>query len=724
LRLCRGTPLLNTLYRLFGARIGRGVFLDTTRIWAFDLVTIHSNCSVLTDASLAPYHLDEHSFAVGGVHLGAGSIVGARSVLSSGCVLEAGAELAACSAPRPGSSLEANSYYAGSPAVQGTAPPTPRELQPSSFLLGDGEDAQLWTCEGHSLFFVTTLAMLCALTAALIPSVYLFKVILNIILAKQSNFVVVLLLPMGIAFFAFTLAVEAIIVRLFLVRYPGQIRPLNSSWYARKWLLVQLIYLCGRIDWIFHDTPLYRLWLCCLGAQIGPSVQLGDALCNGSTLPELVHVEAGVCIGPGVLLAPAEVKNGMISLRSITLGNGAVVGRGSVVLCGTSLGPQESISILSCLVVNDSTPRREGSTNSRSIWSGLPAVEMEKAQVGRHGFEAYSAINEEDYERQPSPATSFDGVLFTLVQWLVAIYLPSSPFLLTAFWERAKHDQYSADLSIYYVVPLAYLLVMAANALLAVLWKYLIICKLRPGMRPEGGAWRHRKHLADFFVAWHGEKGVVSTMVGTPYVTWWVWALGASVGHGVCLNSLDMPEPDLIALGDGVCVGSHCALTGYPDNTGSSAGVILCQVVMHSGASVQSGSLVIGGGNVEPNANVSALSLIQEHFQAMRSRFGVAESLHVLWQGNPLQPSQAFVPEFDNLLPFPEGQSSYLELQSPTMSWYEKPLQPISPTTMYGGNVSGYGSNGSGYGSNGSGYGYNGSGSYQRLSSMDDVTEL
>jgi non-ribosomal peptide synthetase-like protein len=79
--LLTGTPLLGPLLRLFGARIGRRTFLDTTRLTEFDLVRVGDDAAVGTNSSLQTHLFEDRVMKMSIVTVASRASVGPRSIV-------------------------------------------------------------------------------------------------------------------------------------------------------------------------------------------------------------------------------------------------------------------------------------------------------------------------------------------------------------------------------------------------------------------------------------------------------------------------------------------------------------------------------------------------------------------------------------------------------------------------------------------------------------------
>ncbi|MGW2866247.1 Pls/PosA family non-ribosomal peptide synthetase [Streptomyces sp. NPDC001205] len=111
-----GTPLMPAVLRLFGARVGRRVWLHTTYLTEFDLVEVGDDAAVGEFTSLQTHLFEDRVMKMSAVKIGAGSSVGARSVVLYGAKVGEGARLDAMSLVMKGESLPPRSRWRGIPA--------------------------------------------------------------------------------------------------------------------------------------------------------------------------------------------------------------------------------------------------------------------------------------------------------------------------------------------------------------------------------------------------------------------------------------------------------------------------------------------------------------------------------------------------------------------------------------------------------------------------------
>jgi non-ribosomal peptide synthetase-like protein len=112
----RGTPFLPWMLKLFGVKVGRGVFLDMTDVTEFDCVTIGDYSALNAVAALQTHLYEDRVMKVGRVHLGRGVSVGAGSTVLYDTHIGDYARLGPLTVVMKGESIPAHSEWVGAPA--------------------------------------------------------------------------------------------------------------------------------------------------------------------------------------------------------------------------------------------------------------------------------------------------------------------------------------------------------------------------------------------------------------------------------------------------------------------------------------------------------------------------------------------------------------------------------------------------------------------------------
>ncbi len=116
LDLLRGTPLLPWALRLLGARIGRGVYLNTTDLTEFDCVRIGDGAELNAWCGPQTHLFEDRVMKIGRVDIGRQVTVGVRTTILYDTVVEDQVQLGPLTLVAKGERLPAGTAWEGSPA--------------------------------------------------------------------------------------------------------------------------------------------------------------------------------------------------------------------------------------------------------------------------------------------------------------------------------------------------------------------------------------------------------------------------------------------------------------------------------------------------------------------------------------------------------------------------------------------------------------------------------
>ncbi len=112
----QGTPMLPWVLRLFGAKFGKGVWMNMTDITEFDCVKVGDFCQINAMSALQTHLYEDRIMKVGRVELGAGVSVGAASTVLYDTHIGDYARLGPLTVVMKGESIPSNSEWHGAPA--------------------------------------------------------------------------------------------------------------------------------------------------------------------------------------------------------------------------------------------------------------------------------------------------------------------------------------------------------------------------------------------------------------------------------------------------------------------------------------------------------------------------------------------------------------------------------------------------------------------------------
>jgi non-ribosomal peptide synthetase-like protein len=117
LDLLRGTPMLPWALRLLGARIGRGVYLNTADLTEFDCVRIGDEAELNAWSGPQTHLFEDRVMKIGRVEIGARVTIGVRSTVLYDAHVGEGSVLGPLTLVAKGERLPAQTRWEGSPAT-------------------------------------------------------------------------------------------------------------------------------------------------------------------------------------------------------------------------------------------------------------------------------------------------------------------------------------------------------------------------------------------------------------------------------------------------------------------------------------------------------------------------------------------------------------------------------------------------------------------------------
>ena len=120
-----GTPVLNLFYRLMGAKIGRGVLINTCNMFDFDLITIGDGTMLGGDCVVIGHVGEGGKLRLSPIVIGKHCTVGQSSIVFPGAVMEEGSVLGALSLLPKGRLLPAGTRWGGNPLAELPRPGAP-----------------------------------------------------------------------------------------------------------------------------------------------------------------------------------------------------------------------------------------------------------------------------------------------------------------------------------------------------------------------------------------------------------------------------------------------------------------------------------------------------------------------------------------------------------------------------------------------------------------------
>ncbi|MBM3844564.1 MAG: amino acid adenylation protein, partial [Verrucomicrobia bacterium] len=293
----------------------------------------------------------------------------------------------------------------------------------------------------------------------------------------------------------------------------------------------------------------------------------------------------------GIYLGGPRLHRGTLTLAPARVGADSFVGNGAVIPAGVRL--PDGILLGVGTVAADSLP-------AGSSWFGHPPFALPRRAETR--FDAR--------------LTHRPGIGRRLVRlgWeLLRFALPGVAPLLLALWlPLVAHVIAVAPplLAVALLLPLVNAgLLLVAPAALAVALKWLLLGRVRPGAHPLWSGWASRW---DFHcVAWNVLAAELAGWLdGTPWLAPLLRAAGARVGRGALLGGGfgdDLPDPDLLEIGDGAAVDGLFQAHTFEDRV-----LKMDHVHIAAGATIGRNAMLLYGSEIGAGARVTANSVVMK----------------------------------------------------------------------------------------------------------------
>ncbi|OQR96123.1 long-chain-fatty-acid-CoA ligase, partial [Thraustotheca clavata] len=578
------TTWINIWWRLLGAKIGKHVHMGGLHVVCADLVSIGDNTTMNKGVALVTEFVDNGSLHVGTIHIGSNCFIGTSCTIEANSIVKDYAELLNMTGVVEGTTIPMREVHGGSPSkFISKAEPWQIKCIPSPFRSFVARYTQLLT-------YTIIMPFLNILPVG--PVLVLF----NVPIFPDSFSVHAQILSLaGVVglLYVFFVILELIFFKWILL---GKVKPgtyFTYSWFGlRKWfvdaLMAKSLSTIHTLYATVYCSPLMRL----LGAKVGSRSEISTAR---NITPDLIEIGKYCFIADNVVLGDDNTRGYIMKLDKTTIKNRSFIGNGGLIPQGVSL-PSD------CLVGVFSVPLK--SMEEGESCFGLPPILMPtraKDQIFDLKLLYHPSLSLrlcrlfiETIRIWLPPALLGLGIGMS-TQFILAAYpiyfLPDTgriptfmnmgtpvPTLIVhqlassnittanqAFASLHPHqavftnpltNQLITKNIIWLILtcPIYYIgfIVLPGLILLFVL-KWLFIGKYKPCVLPmySFGVWS-----SEFItgVLEHIAPSALTPLVGTPFLPWIYMLFGSKIGARCFMASVDIPEFDMIEIGDDVAV--------------------------------------------------------------------------------------------------------------------------------------------------------------------------
>lgn len=580
-----GTPFLKWYFSLMGAKIGKRVFLGSDRIRVFDLLTIGDGSSISKESHLLGYKIEDGALIIGSLTIGENCFVGTRSVISPGAVMENGSGIGELSQLQPDTTIPAGAYWKGTPAVH----IGPNKAAP----------AIKFTGQNSPMNFALYVAIL-ALTLGFVfvfpfgLSIPFIVIYYEVILSFGLGWAMILSIPISAMYIIIYCASVALFKWLIIGKLKEEAFSMYSFKYIRKWAVDSLMNMSLNYFRSVYATIYLSSWLRLMGTRIGKATEISTV---NQITTDLVKIGAGSFLADSVSLGSPEVHQGTMYLRKITIGNKTFIGNSAVISAGDTIGSNCLIGVLSTPPANI-----EKKYVNDSSWLGAPPMYLPKRQE--------SVKFADDLTFRPTNKLYIQrGVIelfkITLPYAITSVILLLFYHLIDNYYDHSsRHIVYTLS-----IAPFLLLALIAASALITVLFKKVLIGTYKPSNQPLWSMFVWKNELVNSLCENMVYPLLVNTLLGTPFAPIFFRMMGCDIGKDVYMDTSEITEFDLVHIGDHVAINHMCTIQThlFEDR-------VMKMAHLHIGDNCNIGamSVVLYDSTLEEGATLQALSLVMK----------------------------------------------------------------------------------------------------------------
>ena len=357
--------------------------------------------------------------------------------------------------------------------------------------------------------------------------------------------------------------------------------PLWGSYYFRWWF-VKSIQKLVTVQFL-SDTPLYPIYLRCLGMKIGSNAQLSILKIGAE---DLVTMGKDVSVSSHVVLDNAYIENGWLKLRRIDLGDHTYLGSSAVVGPDTIMGNWSELQDLSSLLPGQIIRPKE-------IWQGSPAK--------------YVKTKTPDEILDPLEVSFFTKAFYSisfsviLLLFPLAILIPLLPTIIVL--NEQNHSEYGRDFTYLVITPILALLYVLIFLVQTIICSRILQYKIKPGVYKVYSFLYVRKWLSDQFMGL--ALSVLHPIYATVYVSSMFRAFGAKIGKKTEISTASGITHPLLEIGTGGFI-ADAATLGESDVKGLR--FTLKKTIIKNMSFVGNGAVVPQGYELDSNMLIGVLS--------------------------------------------------------------------------------------------------------------------
>lgn len=327
---------------------------------------------------------------------------------------------------------------------------------------------------------------------------------------------------------------------------------------------------------------------------------------------------------------------GRMRVRPIKVGSHTFLGNSAMVNIDTTIGSECLIGVMSTppsIYANQSSrtkvyswPEEPSYCTDGTSYLGSPPMLLPRRQEAQGEFDVSSTYHPTTCLIMMRAFIEFLRIVSPFFFMIICMLLYMGNFEELLF----KFDGSSANLALFWLViwPSCYIGAAIACCFIVILLKWILIGKYVPIEAPLWSTFVWRSELVTGVMEALCNPFFINHLRGTPILCWWFRLLGSTIGNRVWMDSTQITEPDLIVVGDDVCIGEHTTLQThlFEDRI-----MKLSFVTVETFCSIGAMSVVLYDSCMKEGAHLGDLSLLMK---------GETLPSFTQWEGIPAQRSK------------------------------------------------------------------------------------
>ncbi len=577
-----GTPIINGYFRLMGARIGKGVYMGTNQVRIFDLTEIGDNSSISRQANLLGYHVDNGEFIVGRIKIGKNCFVGACSVISENSELNNNSSLGELSLLSNGENIPEHEHWQGSPAEKTTLKypaPEPGKLSHKALPL-----PIYIVLQSFAIIFMLVYPLL-----LMIPFPIIFYELVDHI---NLGLALVSIIPSSIVYILLFHTLITILKWIIIGKSKEEDFSIYSYRYIQKWTVDMLIASSLTMFRSIYATIYLSAWLRSVGVKIGKRSEISTV---NQLNTDLLEIGAGSFLADSITIGTPEVRNKVMSIKKISIGEKTFLGNSAVISCGEKIGNNVLIGVLS------TSPGPEtGNFKDGTSWLGSPPMFLPQRQA--------SEKFPEKLTYNPTPGLYLKRGLMELLKITITpmlMYLIITAYIILLLGPLKEKSLLFTVL----ISPAILITFFIGATFFTVFIKKIFIGRYKPSNKPLWSMFVWKNEVVNSLCESLVYPSLVSMTMGTPFAAWFFRLMGVKVGKNVYFETTEITEFDLVSIGDNACLNHRCTIQThlFEDRV-----MKMSHLKIGDRCNVGSMSVVLYDSVMENNASIAALSLVMK----------------------------------------------------------------------------------------------------------------